>query len=371
MPVYETWNILIIFKALNFFCYQNYQIMSHDPKLEIYKLTLVNKADGRLVRFRESFRENVKSIASLPKPIEDTSIYREFYKHFLDSIDNGKGYKKNDKKEKAYKIAKDEIEKGKPKSIVNSITDDNFIISGLLEGGKYGIKRNLGDIDNIDVNSDIKQNHVVGDRFFFLLFAPINQKVGILLIQGYTEIKLSDVFRDHIVEYFKVDKKIGCETELFIPESLKQKYLSNAIFKSAKFSSGFVLKNNFEDADDKNYDIEVKIEIIDKSAKKTGFRKWNNLLNKFGQATISLADKIDIKLESFQKKSAKMVGKGKEFPIDFSDEDNIKPVILLIDQGITIKEGRIPDFDQIETYCKNLLKDIISEINPENAVTDI
>jgi len=345
--------------------------MSHEPKLEIYKLKLINKSDGRATYFRNSFRKNVSSIGSLPKPINDTDIYREYFKDFLNSLDLRKGYKVDGKKSKAFKIASDQDKNGNEKSHISSPLNNDFVISGILEGGKHNIKRWLGDVNDPSKKSDIHKNNVVGDRFFFLLYTPINHHTGILLIQGYTEVKISDVFRDHIIEYFKVEKEIDCKTEIFIPEKLKDKYLKSALFKSAKFSSGFILKNGFDGAEDKDYELEVKIEIIDKSDKKTGYKSFNHMLQKFGNAIISLSESSTHKLDSFKKKSAKMVGKGKEFPIDFDNEDNIKPVILLVNEGIKINEGQIPDFGEIETYCRNLLNDIINEINPENAITDI
>lgn len=345
--------------------------MAHEPKLEIYTLKLTNKDDGRTTHFRNSFRENVKSIVSLPKPIEDFHIYRAYHKDFIDSVNVGKGYKKDSKKEKAYKIAKDENIKGEPRSLINSPLDDNFIISGLLEGGKFGIKRNLGDIDDAGVNSDISKNNVVGDRYFFLLYTPLNFHTGILLIQGYSEAKLSDVFREHVINYFKVPKKIDCETKIFIPQSLKEKYLKNAVFSSAKFSSGFTVKNGFENMETNEMELEVKIEIIDKSNKKAKYTNFKKMLASFGEVAIEFPDSGKRKLNFFEKKSAKMKGTSKEFPIDFHDEDNIKPTILLSEVGIAIKDGKVPDFNQIEVYCKNLLGDIITEIMPENAVKSI
>ena len=344
--------------------------MSHDPKLEIYKIKLYNKEDGRLTKFRESFRENIPSISALPKPIEDSHFYREFYKHFLNSIDLGK-YKTNEKKDKAYKIAKDKLDDGSLKSCINKPTDDNFIISGLLQGGKYNVKRILGEVNDANITSDISTSHVVGDRFFFLLYAPINSHTGLLLIQGYTEVKISDVFRDHIKEYFQAPKKINCEFEIFVPDSLKDKYLKNAVFSSAKFSSEFKIYNGFEDIENKELELEVRIEIVDKSGKKSKYTNFAEMLKAFGNTVFTFPNDVKRKLQLFEKKSAKMQGTGKTFPIDFDDEDNIRPTILLKDQGIEIKAGKIPNFDQIEIFCRNLLRDIISEINPENAVKDI
>lgn len=345
--------------------------MSHDPKLEIYKIRLINKDDGRASRFRKCFRENVKGVAQLPDGKTDGDIYMEYYKDFLNSIDDGKGYKKSVKKEKAYKIAKEQGEDGKLNSLVNSPLNKNFIISGLLEGGKFGIKRNLGNIDDVSENSNINEKNVVGDRYYFLLYTPIDYHTGILIIQGYTEAKLSDVFRDHIKEYFKVEKKVDCEISLFVPENLKNKYLKDAVFSSAKFSSSFIVKNAFENLENNEMELEVKIEIIDKSRKKAKYKGFEKMIKSFGETIFEFPNNIKKRLDLFDKKSAKMKGIGREFPIDFHDEDNIKPTILLKDEGISITAGKIPDFKQIETYCKNLLDDIIVEIMPENAIENI
>ena len=344
--------------------------MSHDPKLEIYKVRLLSKDEGRPTQFRNSFRTKISSISSITSP-NDSDFYREFYKDFVNSIDGAKGYRRNTKKEKAFKVAKEDLGNGNIKSKLNSPTDDNFIISGILEGGKYGIRRNLGNVEDGNVVSPINRNNVVGDWYYFLLYAPINHDTGILLIQGYTEGKISDIFREHIVDYFTVEKKVICQTEIFIPEQLKQKYLSNAIFSSAKFSSGFIIKNGFGDLENKELDLEVKIEIIDKSNKKVKYTLFNKMLEAFGDTIIHFPNEVRKKLSSFEKKSAKMKGTGKEFPIDFNNEDNIKPVILLKDQGIKISEDKIPDFDQINTYCRNLLQDILDEIMPHYAIKDI
>lgn len=344
--------------------------MAHDPKLEIYKVKLVNREDGRSVRFRESFRGNISSISSLPKPITDEQIYREFYQHFLRGIDLGK-FQTNSKKDKAFNIAKEEQPDGSFKSMLSSPTADNFTISGLLQGGKYNIKRSLGDVENTTVSSDISTRNIVCDRFFFLMYAPINHNVGILMIQGYTEIKISDLFREFIADYFKVDKKIDCQLEIFVPESLKNKYLKGAVFSSAKFTSGFIVKGDFDDDDAKDHNIEVKIEITDKSTKKANYKKFESMLKAFGNFVFSISDQTGQSLGKFQKTSAKMKGKGKEFPIDFDAIDNIKPTILLEEQGIQILDGRIPNFGQIEAYCYSLLTDLEIEINPAHAVESL
>lgn len=345
--------------------------MAHDPKLEIYKLILKSKSDGSSKKFREVFRTNVKEILNLKPPIEEHHIFRAYHQNFLTALDLDK-FKIDSKKDKAIKIAKSNDANGNLKSEISSPTTDNFIITGLIEGGKYNIKRTLGDIDNSKTSSTINPRNVVCDKFFFLLYTPINKNIGILMIQGYTEIKISDIFREHIGEYFSVNKEIECQTEYFIPENLKEKYLQGASFNSAKFTSGFIFKNDFEGSEDKPYDIEVKIEILDKSKQRTDYTLFQKMLTAFGNMQFNLSNEVKRKLENFANKSAKMKGKsGKEFPIDFDNINNIKPTILLEQEGIRILDGRVPDFKQIENYCQKLLKDIINEIDSNNAIKNI
>ena len=91
----------------------------------------------------------------------------------------------------------------------------------------------------------------------------------------------------------------------------------------------------------------------------------------FGGSTFKPVGGKQKTLLDFNKKNAKMTGNGKEFPIDFEDEDNIKPTILLKEVGIEILEGEIPNFQQIETYSRNLLNDIIKEIMPDYAIENL
>lgn len=346
--------------------------MAHDPKLEIFLIRLIDKETDRPTQFRAAFRTKISSISSLPKPVQPEAIYREYYKHFLNSIDNV-GYKQDSKRFKAIKIQKVKYSDGSIKSNVNSLTDDNFIIKGVLTGGKYNLIRTLGDIEDNSNDTGIKQKHVVGDDFYFLLYTPIDSSVGILLIQGYTEIKISDVIRDHIVSYFKEPKKIECITEIFVPESLKETYLKGAVFSSVQFTSGFIVKGEFEDDIPRPFELEIKVEITDISENQVDYKDTKKMIQMLSKFLLKFPDSVQTTLETFTKRSAKMLTKKnhKKFPIVLDDEDNIRPVILLKDEGISVGEGQVPNFDQIDSYCKNLLEDIIEEVMPDYAVQSI
>ncbi len=239
--------------------------MAHDPKLEVFKIILKSKGDNKGNRFRDSFRNRVSTISSLVDKSPE-NIYREYYKHFLNSIDLT-GYKKDDSRKKAIKIKKKEVDGVGMQSVVNPITDDNFIIKGVINGGKYGVNRNLGNVDNVSDDKEISIKNVVGDDYYFLLYTPIDSNIGVLMIQSYTDNKVSDIFREHVKKYFEIESKITCDIEIFVPITMKNKYLETALFKKVSFSTDFTVKGEMEEDISKQFDLQVKIEIVDKTDK--------------------------------------------------------------------------------------------------------
>lgn len=344
--------------------------MAHEPKLEIYKLKLTKKETGRSINFRDLFRAKFGSYGkSSSETITKKDISTAYFADFVKGIDL-KAYNLNKKKKKGFTIAKDTAN-GKKKSLITPPSDD-FIITGILDGGKHGLKRNLGEVDDTEKATLITTNNIVTDRYYFLLYTPLDHNEAILMIQGYTEIRISDVFREHLLSYFKHKTEIISKFEVYIPKSFKEKYLKSAVFKSVKFTSGWAVKADFEsNAKSKEYELEVRIEIIDKSKKKSAYKTVTNFVENFGKSLFKLSGASkETKLENFDKRSAKMTSEGRELPLDIDDEDNIKPVILLSD-FVQIDEGGVPNFDQINGYCKKVLNDVIKELMPEHAVQEL
>src|ERR1019366_1320895 len=243
--------------------------MAHDPKLELYKLKLINKEKGKPETFRTLFRNMFDTFG---KGVKANEVFTIFATDFFKKIVQGKGYCVDEKKKKGFTIAYEEAANGQPKSQITNIFAKDSIISGVLEGGKHGVKRWLGKVDDVTKKTPIQVTNIVGDRFYFLIYTPLDHSEAIVMIQGYTEAKISDVFRDHLVDYFSYTKEIHSKIELFVPQSLIDKTLENATFESIKFSTGWHTKLAFEGLEQKNYDLQVNIQIIDKSKKK-GDRK--------------------------------------------------------------------------------------------------
>jgi hypothetical protein len=205
-----------------------------------------------------------------------------------------------------------------------------------------------------------------------LLWTPLDGDTGILMVQGYSEMKISDVFKSHIKEYFKIDKKT-CEFEYFITEAFKNKFLNPALLKSFKFSTGWLINGNFNEDLPAEYNLDIKIEITDKNPElsKVPYTKLQSILQTFGEGLIQLGGDRTKKLKDFNKKNAKVSSNGKELNLKIDDEYEVRPIILLKDEGVENHPDGSLDFIGIDKYCRDTLAEIQIEIDPSNAVKDI
>jgi len=302
----------------------------------------------------------------LERPVTEAGILSILYLDLIKKIDQ-EAFNKLESTKKGFTVASKTVE-GKR---LGEITyhSETSMIHGILEGGKYGRKRVLREVENKNQGSSIEPKHLVGDRFYFLLYTPLDEHTLILLIQGYTEVRISDAITRFLRGYLKVHSMYSCEIEPFIPRRLKDQYINGATFKSLIFTSDWNIQGNFDDdITEKEYQLEVQIVIKDKSQEKARHKYYTGFLQQLGQSVFKLAGLDGRTLEDFGSKRAKMESRGKEFPIHFDNENEIRPTILLTNEGIPVDDGLVPDFDAVDQYCKALLEEIKDELNPANAV---
>ena len=341
--------------------------MAHNPKLEIFRIKLVDKESGSPITFRKFFAHKYDYAGRRDERIitnQDTA--KKFFSDFIAKID--KKYHINDKKKKSFKLSNsgDTIQDGKVIPLY-----DKFVFRGTISGGPHGRNRTLGDIDQRTPDLKVNKNNVIADAFYFLLHTPIDHNEGVILIQGYTGATISDVFRTFIQKYFTISKKYNSVISSFVPRSLKDRYLDEAIFKSVQFDAGWILD---EDLDEENppthkYELKIKVVIEDASKKKTKPHLFKKLTDKLGEFILKKGHE-EQELKSFPK-TAKMQSGGKIQKIDFSNLSNIKPVLIFSDEEVRIKDGLVPDFNDIDRFCKDLLPEIMNEIYPYNDIQDI
>ncbi|MCG3167146.1 MAG: hypothetical protein POELPBGB_02930 [Bacteroidia bacterium] len=341
--------------------------MSFEPKLEIYKLCLLKKEDGKHETFRGLFRKKFGGYRHLGPAEEITleNIFDTFLQDFVKTLDTGK-YKQN--KKKAFTLAKSNSHV----SVLSPMRSvQSQFIYGTLDGGKHNQKRKLGKLDNTDDHTPITNTNIVSDLFYFLIHTPLNSSDAIVFIQSYSETGISDIFKNFLEDYFKYQNEIKSQISSWLPPALEEKYRKGATFKSIKFTTPWRVQSGFEELDQKTYDLVVKVEIEDRSQKKLPYEKTKNVFNSLKNAVLKMTERETRLLGNFGEKEAKITN-GVDMIYDIDTETvDLKPVIKLREQGIIPKEGDILDFKEVHAYCKGLLNQITEIEDPNNDIEEL
>lgn len=343
--------------------------MAHDPKIELFKFSLKRKGSSGAITFREFFRSKFNHYYDItPAPSTDNCIFKIYFEDFIKDI--GKDtYKTDSKKKKGFTIGIEEDDNA-PETLID-LSSDKMFIDGILFGGKYNAERLLSKIHNTKEKSKINRDNIVSDKYYFLLYTPLNHSEGILIIQGYSESKISDIIRKHLKEYFKYFNEWSIAIEPFIPQQFRDNFKKDAKFKKVVFSSSWdISEHDYETITGRNqHIIEVKIEIIDKNKKKTDAEIIPRIVKWFGKSKFKLNNEPEKELEAFENKEAKMENNGKVLDFNFDDENDITPSIVLTG-GEYFNEDNSPNLDSIKEYCRNLLVEVLEETSPLNGVQE-
>lgn len=335
--------------------------MAHELRLEVFKVCLKSATKGRKIGFRDLFRSKYDYSPFNGAPTSE-DIFRTFHADFVKEMDLA-GYVKDESKQKAFAVHPDE-------RTISSPINANEVISAVLKGGPYGRKRDFANIDDKKQMQNLDKQSVVNDLFYFSLFTPLDNSEGILMVQGYSEFKISDVIRGFVKKYFK-DGDIKCETSFYTPENLKEKYLNGATFSSMEFSTGWVINGDFDDDYPDKYELQVNIEIVDKNPK-IPYSAIENIKKKLGESFMQMVGSEKVKkLSEFKAKKPKIIKNNKEVPIDIDKDGEIKLIINLKDEGIVVDSDGIPDFRIIDDYCLTLLEKIKLKFLPRHAIETI
>jgi hypothetical protein len=338
------------------------------PKVEIYKLSITDKSKEE-VTFRTYFRDRYNLHESPSKKIKD--FFNPYFEEFTKAFGND-GYLVDDKKLKGLKLR---IEKKGEKFetiIFNKPTDN--IVYGQVDGGKHGRRRSVGDLKDIDKNDILERNKIVCDKYYFLIYTPLDSKYGYVLVQADTELYISDILRKELKKFFRIRRKFKCNIEKHIPESLRQEYLESTTVESMKFSADWIAQPGFKKEKQKAYELQVNIEIIDKSESKNKFQKLKAFGDLFNDAFLTLGNgKLNQKkLESF-KKTAKVKKDKTALTVQFDEERRAIPVIYLDEYDIypDSNTGEV-DFEIMHAFCLDMLVKIIEDQNsPSDAITEV
>lgn len=322
--------------------------MVRNPKLNIYTLQL-NPKDDSVQTFRDLFECKYGSGKS------DDDLFKLYFQDIVNEIGD-KNFRKDD-------INKKVIGKTNNSS-VPQLTNKNPYIDGVIEGGKFGIRRELADTDNKNKKSIIQENAAVLDLYYLLLYTPLNSQFGFLLIQSYTEETVQDSIKDFVKNFFSYNGSFyKIKIDPYIPKDFVDRYINASKISMFGFTTKTTLSESLRDntlIGEQTFEVEIKIKPSPKSTLIPDTNRTDKILEEFskkcfdghpleeGKKTIYLTD-------DNKRKAHYDLGRTLQ---------EIKPTIYLEDYGISCDpQTGVPDFKAIQSYSVDLLEEIKKEFN--------
>lgn len=336
-----------------------------NPKLEFYRFKLNPRQEGF-----KTFRDFAIEELGGKKSFDNDKIMKLLFAYFIKSLD-GK-YSKDDKMKKQIKLEK---RKSINLYLNNQPTfspKDN-IVFGVINGGSYGRDRIIGDVDNPEEGSQLGKNKTVLQYYFFFLYLPLDHDEGCFIIHSNgKEETITNIFRSYISNIFKASNYNKVNVESFCPKSFQDEFKKGATIKTIEFKDSKVdnihTLNGTSDIIGQ-YDIKIELTPKNKDISIGNFAKVKSTFANF----IFGREKEHKKLHDFDE--AKVLAKN---PVDNSvrtfewstkDQDFV-PVVYLDGRIKKYNGDGTPNFDELETLCKNYFKDeVLPEIRPDLNVT--
>lgn len=324
---------------------------AHNPKLNIYKLVLASKGD-LAATFRNLFKEKFGQC-------EDDRLFDSYFQHITDAIGN-KNFRKDNINKKVIGKTNDSpvIELDQHKK--------DYYVDGVIEGGKYGIERKVVDIKNNTHNIIINKESAVLDSYYLLIYTPLNSQTGFLLIQSYTEESVTNSIKNLVRDFFSNENSsYNIKTEPYLPQKFIKKYIESSTIGEFGVTIPTPLSpslRNEEHSKEETFEVEIRIkpqskmpskELLDQNSEATIFFK--NIIKKFVKHKNKTIKKEAFLTDNNGREALAYYDKNKQNRIDIAES-----TIYLEEEGIfcDYEETGSPDFNKIQEYCLNILKEI-------------
>lgn len=313
-----------------------------DAKLEIISFNLnPYKKNERNSTFIDIFNKKIQSN-------QVANIFQELANVLDDPADSS--YHKVGKK--AFTLVGDK----------SGFSENDSLIYGLLKGGDLGNGKTKGRLTNKNEEENLDGN-VINDKYFFIIYFPIDDNKGYVIFQSYKDEGIRKVFIDTVMkELFSLNEEYKKpKTESFYPAIIKEEFKQHALVKEIKFtdrqlSSRLSDESSFQSIASE-FKVEVKItpvgggvapRLYKRVIESLGLQKIgeNNLQN-FDRTSIVVQNEVTKKVTHF------------ELGSDFED---IKPRIYLKDR-INFDNNELPEYESLKEYCLQLLNEIKNEEN--------
>lgn len=335
--------------------------MAINPKIEFFRFKL-NARNDEFKTFKDFAIEELKG----RRPLSDDKAMKILFDYFITSL--GGQYSQHSTIKKQIKLeGRKTINKhyeDKPK-----ILSSQYVISGVINGGRFGRNGIMADIANKDEGSPFGTSKSILQYYYVLLYLPLDHNEGCFIVHSNgKEETITNIFKHFITNIFKGTSFNKATIFEFCPKSFQDEYKNGAVIQSIEFKDMILDTTHTKDgvtiniegfditiqARPKNNDISIADSNIIKDLVEKyifGNKKKQKQLKEFDTTKITTKNPIDTSVRTFE----------------WNTKDNeFVPVVYLDGRIKNYNEDKTPNFKDLDKLCQTYLKDeVLPELRPE------
>lgn len=335
--------------------------MAINPKIEFFRFTLNPRNEG-FKTFRDFAIEELKG----RRPMSDEKAMQKLLDHFISNLSGQ--YAQDARIKKQIKLerrsAKNKYYEHRPK-----ILSSQYVISGVINGGRFGRDGIIGDIKDDTEANPFGTSKSILQYYYVLLYLPLDHNEGCFIVHSNgKEESITNIFKQFMSNIFNGTLYNKATVFEFCPKSFQDEYRKGAIIQSIEFKDtildsihtkdGFSINIDGFDiiiqAKPKNTDISIEEsnkfkEFIDKHL--FGSSKKQRQLKDFDKTKLTTKNPVDDSIRTFEWNS--------------KDNDFV-PVVYLEGRIQKYNSDETPDFADLDKLCQTYLNDeVLPELRPE------
>jgi hypothetical protein len=232
-------------------------------------------------------------------------------------------------------------------------------ISGFVAGGSSGKGINIYNSDNTkDIQFEVGKDQISSLDYFIAIHTPSKSNLGILMIQGYSDLAITSTFCDLFKSYYQINNPdYVLDIERHIPRDLNKKFIKKStpqklILKKLKLSSDqteSVTGNSYKE-DDFSIEITIKTSSL-------------NFFKTISKDIYSLPILKELNINDGLKSSIQYNYEGKNVTAKLDADMKFEPTYYLdVSEFIINQKTNLPTKESIRQKCMIIFEEIKREI---------
>lgn len=242
-------------------------------------------------------------------------------------------------------------------------------ISGFVEGGNTGGTSDVKESNDASVTLfSFKPEHVSAEPFYFLLWMPKDYDKGVLLVQGYTNSTVTDVFKQTLLEFFRLQcPSYALRTGTYVDKASIDRFMEEAKINSVTFRRTRLVSDVAEDTQKTKTNKETKVKVDVRVTGLSQLEGFNDRVARWVKKEVPALFEIeDMQALGVEGEVETIIGyetpMGRQASAKSRTDFEIKPVIYIDPLEVPCELNGRPNPIQIQVYLLQELARIQKEI---------